>query len=148
MKKQILGEKYKIIPENPPNGGILFVDHSTLLHSGHLGHALVEYEPSKIIAFYPDCSDVDPVLPDFNGHSGNGYMKYKRSLDGGLTWSDAKDEPNSKAMYDARCGSTLMCEKAVVTDTGRIVLFYVKCCMTVKGDLWDQLFLGVRSSVS
>ena len=69
LKKQILGEKYKIIPENPPNGGILFVDHSPLLHSGHLGHALVEYEPSKIIAFYPDCSDVNPVLPDFNGHS-------------------------------------------------------------------------------
>lgn len=140
-------DKFEIIPKGTPNGGITFHDHSPLSRSGHLGHALVEYEPSKIIAFYPDCSDVNPVLPDFNGHSGNGYMRYKRSLDGGLTWSEPYDEPNSKMMYDADCGSTLMCEKAVVTDSGRIVLFYVKCCMTVKGDLWEP-YLEPQYAVS
>ena len=45
----------RITPPNPPNAGLLFVDHSTNDRSGHLGHALVEYEDGKILAFYPNC---------------------------------------------------------------------------------------------
>ncbi len=47
---------YELRPNNPPNGGILFVDHSATGKSGHLGHALVEYQDRKILAFYPNCS--------------------------------------------------------------------------------------------
>ena len=73
---------YNVIPKNPPNDGILFVDHSSTGRGGNLGHALVEYEDGKILAFYPNCSD------DNKGHSAVGWMEYKRSEDGGETWGD------------------------------------------------------------
>jgi hypothetical protein len=74
---------FNITPEKPPNDGILFVEHSQMGRSGNLGHALVEYEDGKLLAFYPNCSD------DNKGHSAVGWMEYKRSLDGGETWGDA-----------------------------------------------------------
>jgi len=55
--KESMGCTYDVIPKNPPNDGILFVDHSRTGRSGHLGHALVEYKDGKILAFYPNCSD-------------------------------------------------------------------------------------------
>ena len=76
------GQAFTIYPPNPPNDGILFVDHSPTDRSGHLGHALVEYADGKILAFYPNCSN------DNKGHSAVGWMEYKRSEDGGKTWSD------------------------------------------------------------
>ena len=72
----------RITPSDPPNTGLLFVDHSTNDRSGHLGHALVEYEDGKILAFYPNCSG------DNNGHSAVGWMEFKRSEDGGKTWGE------------------------------------------------------------
>ncbi len=34
---------FVIEPPNPPNQGIMFVNHAKAGRSGHLGHALVEY---------------------------------------------------------------------------------------------------------
>jgi len=127
-------ERFRVTPAAPPNEGILFVDHSLNDRSGHLGHAMVEYAPGKVLAFYADCSATQPPL----GHSAHGWMKYKRSLDGGITWSEAEHEPNSKASFDRTDGTTtLFIEKAVLTDTGRIVIFYVQCDLTVKGHMWE-----------
>ena len=56
----------------PPEGNV-FVNHEINGRSGHLGHALVEYEEGKILAFYPNCS------LDEKGHSAVGWMEYKRS---------------------------------------------------------------------
>ena len=55
---------FEIEPPDPPNDGIMFVDHARSGRSGHLGHALVEYAPGKILAFYPNCSDRN------DGHTG------------------------------------------------------------------------------
>ncbi len=130
----MLKSKLKIIPDGLPNKGMLFVDHSVNNRSGHLGHAFVEYAPQKILSFYPDCSDIDQK---WYGHSGHGWMKYKRSLDGGLTWSESYDEPHSKALYDKDIGRSMMCEKAVCTNSGRIVLFYLQCDMVTDGHIWE-----------
>lgn len=54
----------------PPEGNV-FVNHEINGRSGHLGHALVEYEEGKILAFYPNCS------LDEKGHSAVGWMEYK-----------------------------------------------------------------------
>jgi len=131
----MLTNHFKLTPDNPPNEGILFVDHQKHNRSGHLGHAMVEYAPGKILAFFPNCSSVDTR---WNGHSGHGWMEFKRSLDGGDTWSEPMIEPNSKALFDDS-GETrsFMCEKAVVTDTGRIVLFYLKCDIETEGHIWE-----------
>ena len=92
---------YEITPKNPPNDGILFVDHSPAKRSGNLGHALVEYEDGKILAFYPNCSAErhNPEKPD-RGHSARGWMEYKRSEDGGETWSDRNVVAYSKNLFD------------------------------------------------
>ena len=130
-------ENIKITPSHLPNAGILFADLEKEGRSGHLGHALVEYAPGHVLAFYPNCSAEDAA---YQGHSGYGWMEYRRSEDGGRTWSDPAAEPNSKALFDRNCGRTLMCEKAVCTDTGRIVLFYLQCDMRTNGHVWEPFF--------
>ena len=130
-------KNFRIYPPNTPNDGILFVDHQKTDRSGHMGHALVEYAPGKILAFYPSCSSEDMT---WHGHSGYGWMEYKRSVDGGESWSEPIIEPNSKALFDQNIGRTFMCEKAVVTDSGRIVLFYLCCDMITNGHIWEPYF--------
>jgi len=112
---------FRFTPPNPPNAGILFVDHSGTNRSGHLGHALVEYADGKILAFYPNCSD------DHGGHSAVGWMEFKRSEDGGATWSGPHVLPFSKQLFERGEGRSAMAEKAVRTDQGQIVLFYLVC---------------------
>ena len=108
---------YQITPSPVPNDGILFVDHSAAGRSGHLGHALVEYAPDCLLAFYSNCSGVRN-----KGHNGFGWMEYKRSTDGGNTWSEPIVLDYSKQVFlDGLY--TVSCEKAVAPREGRIVLF-------------------------
>ena len=124
----------RLSPANPPNEGILFVDHSAKRRSGHLGHALVQYEPGKLLAFYPNCSG------DNGGHSGVGWMEYKRSVDGGKTWGDAQVLSFSKKLHEKKMGRSAMAEKAVVTDKGEIVLFYL-ICDVAENALWQPYWV-------
>ena len=125
--------KYRVSPE----GGMLFADLEKEGRSGHMGHALVEYAPGKVLAFYPSCSAEDAR---WKGHSGYGWMEFKRSADGGETWSEPMTEPNSKALFDRHCGRTFMCEKAVCTPSGKIVLFYLQCDMVTNTHIWEPYF--------
>lgn len=135
---------YKITPKNPPNDGILFVDHAPAKRGGNLGHALVEYEDGKILAFYPNCSaeSHNPKKSD-KGHSARGWMEYKRSEDGGETWSDRNVVAYSKNLFDnGQSGKTskklsAFAEKAVRTDKGEIVLFFLVCDITTNV-IWRQ----------
>lgn len=130
-----------IAPAEIPNHGILFADHQKTGRTGHLGHALVEYAPGKLLAFYPNCDPEDPVWNGFwDGHSGFGWMEYRRSEDGGETWSEPVPEPNSKALFDRGIGRTMMCEKAVSPERGRIVLFYVTCDVVTNGRGWEPYY--------
>ncbi|MBW2023548.1 MAG: exo-alpha-sialidase [Deltaproteobacteria bacterium] len=143
----------RITPPNPPNAGILFVDHSKNNRSGHLGHALVEYEDGKILAFYPNCSD------DNGGHSAVGWMEFKRSLDGGQTWGSpqvlafskelfesgqGKSAMASKELFESGQGKSAMAEKAVLTDQGEIVLFYLICDIS-ENPLWQPYWMPLFS---
>ncbi len=131
----MLKENYNVIPANYPNEEFMFANLQETDRSGHLGHAMVEYAPEKVIAFYPDCS---AVSKEHTGHSGDGWMRYKRSFDGGKTWTEAVDEPNSKEFYEkTNHEESLMIEKAIITDTGRIVLFYLHCDLVRMGHLWE-----------
>jgi hypothetical protein len=128
----------RIFPANPPNEGILFVDHSKNNRGGHLGHALVQYERGKILAFYPNCSS------DNGGHSGVGWMECKRSEDAGKTWSEPQVLAFSKELFEKHEGRTAMAEKAVVTDKGEIVLFYLICDVS-KSALWQPYWVPLFS---
>ncbi len=69
--------KIRITPGPIPGEGILFVNHHEKRRSGHLGHALVEYADGCILAFYSNCAGSRNA-----GHSGFGWMEYKRSTVG------------------------------------------------------------------
>ena len=75
--------KYTVSPGTVPGEGILFVNHHEKRRSGHLGHALVEYEDGKLLAFYSNCAGSRN-----HGHSGFGWVEYRRSEDGGETWDE------------------------------------------------------------
>jgi hypothetical protein len=140
MEGRVMGywsDDFRLTPGNPPNDGILFVNHEPQSRSGHMGHALVEYAPGRLLAFYPSCSSEDAR---FKGHSGYGWMEYKRSEDGGATWSAPIIEPNSKALFDEQIGRTMMCEKAVSPEEGTVVLFYLTCDMQTNGHVWEPYF--------
>lgn len=100
----------KIYPENLPNMGYTFKDHSIKGRSGHLSHALVEYAPGCVLAFYSNCSGTRNRWSP--GHNGFGWLEYRRSLDYGDSWS----EP-TVLDYSMHClieePFTLSCEKAV-----------------------------------
>ena len=112
---------FEIIPPNPPNDGILFVDHSLANRSGHLGHALVEYEPGRILAFYANCSDAN------KGHCADGWMEFRRSLDAGATWSEPIEFEHAKRVYDDGQRRSAFAEKAVVAPDGAIVVTTLEC---------------------
>lgn len=117
---------YIITPAGIPNEGTMFADLSKVNRGGHLGHALVQCKNGDVLAFYPNCSD------DNHGHSGNGWMEYKRSADGGKTWQEPLKLPRSFHMWQAKCGATAMAEKAVCCADGTILLFLLVCDMTSK----------------
>ena len=128
---------FGVIPPDPPNSGILFVDHSETGRSGHLGHALVEVSPGVILAFYPNCSAAPGLKghgEEWNGHNGDGWMEYKRSEDGGQAWSAPAVLEYAKHTYDAGDGRSVMCEKAVRADDGAIVLFNLECDISTDTD--------------
>lgn len=112
----------------------MFVDHSKTKRSGHLGHALVQLKPGKLIAFYPNCSS------DNGGHSGVGWMEYKRSVDAGKTWGEPQVLSFSKKLHEKKMGRSAMAEKAIVTDKGEIVLFYL-ICDVAENALWQPYWV-------
>ena len=106
--------------------GELFVNHSAEGdRGGHFGHAMVEYEDGKILAFYPNCND------DNKGHTGRGWMEYKRSEDYGETWSEPIKLQYSYDTYmntkNTKSQRSVMCEKAVLNEDGDIILFCCNC---------------------
>ena len=89
-----------------------FVDHEKNHRSGHLSHALAEYKKGSVIAFYSNCSGTRNKWAP--GHNGFGWLEYKRSEDGGLTWDAPKVLPYSWESF-LNEPFTVSCEKAVST---------------------------------
>lgn len=114
---------YEITPKEIPSMGMLFVDNQKKKRSGHMSHGLAEYKKNCIIAFYSNCSyNRNPWSP---GHNGFGWLEYKRSADGGLTWDEPKVLPYS---WEAFLNEpfTLSCEKAVSPADDTIVAFCIR----------------------
>ena len=113
--------EFEVIPPDPPNEGLLFVDHSREDRSGHLGHALIEYEPGKLLAFYANCSDAN------KGHAAVGWTEFKRSIDGGESWSRPMEFDYSRRTFDDGHRRSVFCEKAVLAPDGAIVVVTLEC---------------------
>lgn len=109
-------KNYHVSPKN----GMMFVDNQSQKRSGHMSHALLEYAKDCMLAFYSNSSAAIE-----HGHTGYGWIEYKRTVDGGKTWSDPIILDFSYQSFIDGCFN-ISCEKAVVTDDGTIVLFCLK----------------------
>lgn len=103
----------------------MFVDHRPLGRSGHLGHAMFQRPDGALFAFFPNCSSDDPGRHGTSGHSAAGWMEYKRSDDAGMSWGPAQPLDYSRRAIADRTGWAIFTEKAVVTDSGAVVLFHL-----------------------
>jgi hypothetical protein len=77
--------------------------------------------------------------PEWAGHNADGWMEYRRSADGGRTWSEPAVLEYSKRAYDQRQGRSIFCEKAVLAADGTVVLFNLECDIATNTD-WNPTF--------
>lgn len=106
----------------------MFVDNQSRKRSGHMSHALVEYDKDCMLAFFSNSSAAIE-----HGHTGYGWIEYKRTTDGGKTWSEPIILDYSYQSFIDGCFN-ISVEKAVVTDDGTIVLF---CLRNKKITRWE-----------
>ena len=85
QKEDQQARPFRIVPSDIPNSGILFVDHQKAGRSGHGGNTLTECYNGDIVSFY---SNVSGGEDNIRGHGVAGWSEYRRSTDGGQTWSD------------------------------------------------------------
>ena len=98
----------------------LYVDNASRKRSGHMSHAMVEYQPGKLLAFNSNCSAVR-----CNGHAAYGWIEYRRSEDYGEHWGEIQELPYAKqAFLDGLF--TISVEKAVACEDGTIVAFAIR----------------------
>lgn len=76
---------------------MLFVDRQKEERSGHGNNSLTECRNGDIIAFY---SVTGTGADNLNGHGVAGWSEYRRSTDGGVTWSDPTVFDYSKQIWD------------------------------------------------
>lgn len=79
-----LERTFSVKPSGIPNQGILLVDHQKNNRSGQGGSTLVQAANGDILCFYGNVSG--EVF--HGGHGVGGWSEYKRSTDGGKTWSE------------------------------------------------------------
>jgi len=109
---------YRIIPDDIPNRGILFVDHQKEGRSGHGGNCLTECANGDIVAFY---SNVSGELN--KGHGTYGWSEYRRSTDGGKTWGDPVVLDYSRQVYDGDAIGSALVFAATTAPDGTLVAF-------------------------
>ena len=109
---------YQVMPEDIPNRGIRFVDHQKQCRSGHGGNCLTECTNGDIVAFYSNVSG-----EQHRGHGTYGWSEYRRSTDGGRTWSEPTVLDYSKRVYEGdEMGSALVFAATTAPD-GTLVAF-------------------------
>ncbi len=119
--KKLPQRPYRIFPENIPNEGILFVDHEKKSRSGHGGHAITECRNGDIIAFY-----MNTWAEEWRGHGSGGWSSYKRSTDGGKTWSEPVDFKYSLDMWNKSEVYSAMVFSVITAPDGTLIATVVR----------------------
>lgn len=98
----------------------VYVDNEERKRSGHMSHAMVEFEKGKIIDFNSNCS-----YSRLKGHSAYGWIEYRISEDYGKTFGEIYDFPFAKkAFLDGNF--TVSIEKIVSNGNGQITVFCLR----------------------
>ena len=121
--KEIDRGAYKVKVEAPE----IYVDNEKRGRSGHMTHAFAHLKDGKYIEFNSNCS-----ATRCGGHSAFGWVEYRIGSNGGKTYSEVYDLEYSKEVLLGG-DHAISVEKAVTTDTGRIVAFCLRnssmgCC--------------------
>lgn len=124
MKKyihsQIIKGKVNDIRLSEP---ITLVNNEKRKRSGHVGHAMTEFEKGRIMVFNSNTS-----YDRFCGHSNYGWTEYRISDDYGESFGRPKVFPYSKKLFLDGVNSAAV-EKAVTCDNGVIAAFTTICSM-------------------
>ena len=113
---------------------VIHADNEAMGRSGHLGHAMTEFETGKIVAFSANSSDKIN-----GGHNGFGWVEYRISADFGESFGEPQVFPFSwKCFIDGE--RTVAVEKAVTLSDGTVAVF---CLMnhtsgTAFWEPWDR----------
>jgi len=114
IHEQIIKGKAKNLLLKEP---IIFADNEKNGRSGHVGHAMTEFAPGKIMAFSANTTGKRCA-----GHSGFGWMEYSISEDYGNTWGKPVVFPYSwDILFDGV--HSIAVEKAITCNNGDIVAF-------------------------
>jgi len=106
----------EIYPSDIPNKGMLFVNHEASGRSGHGGQAIAECLNGDIIAFYSNvCGDT------WGGHSVSGWSEYRRSSDGGETWSEPYVLKYSKSIWEGDEFHSALVDEVITAPNGTLV---------------------------
>ncbi len=119
--KYLSKKPFDIVPGDIPNQGIMFVDHKKNGRSGHGHSAITECKNNDILAFY---ANTDANVWD--GHSVAGWSEYKRSTDGGNTWSNPIILDYSKTSYESDEIFSALVFGAITAPNGTIVLIILR----------------------
>jgi sugar phosphate isomerase/epimerase len=121
-RTRVLDDKpYSLYPSDIPNTGIMLVDQEKDGRSGHGGITLTECANGDILAFYSVT-----WAETMRGHSIAGWSQYKRSTDGGLTWSDPIVFGPSKQMWDGRAVFSGLVYSVITAPNGTLVATVVR----------------------
>ncbi len=118
---------FRVVPQDIPNRGILFVDHQKNGRSGHGGNCLTECSNGDILAFYSNVSgDVS------KGHGVAGWSEYRRSTDGGKTWSEPVVLDYSKRAWEGDEVYSALVFAVTTAPDGTVIAFVTR----FGEDLW------------
>lgn len=112
-----------VYPADIPNTGMLFVDRQKEDRSGHGNNSIAECRNGEIIAFY----SMGGTGPDnLNGHGVAGWSEYRRSTDGGLSWSDPVCFEYSKRMWEGKEVFSALVYSVVTAPNGTLVATVIR----------------------
>ena len=112
------GKPFFVYPSDIPNTGMLFVDRQKGNFSGHGNNSLTECRNGDIVAFY---SVTGTGPDDWNGHGSAGWSEYRRSTDGGLTWSAPIVFDYSKRMREGSEVCSALVYSVITSPNGTLI---------------------------
>ncbi len=113
-----LSKGFRVLPADIPNQGIRFVDHEKYGRSGHGGNCLTECRNGDIVAIY---SNVSGEIE--KGHGVAGWSEYRRSEDGGKTWSGPVVLEYSKRAWEGEEMYAAIVFAAATAPNGTLIAF-------------------------
>ena len=117
--KEINHDNYRVVFEPPE----IYVDNEARGRSGHMTHAMVQFNKDTYINFNANCSAIRA-----GGHSVYGWVEYRFSSDSGKTYTEPQIFPYSWESF--LTGEwTISVEKAVACDDGTIVALCLRNTM-------------------